>query len=749
MTGMLALLAACAFSQAKILDTLVLEGLTSHQPSIVRNSIGLKEKSEFSAADVQNAVKSLYRLGYFRSVDFFVTRETDSAASLLCKLTEYPTIESIEFGGNKKLKQKDFEEKLTMKKGMVLSDALLFDNVAIIKKLYAQKGYLLAEVTPELVPTQIPGNVLVKLKVDEGTKVVVRKIYFTGNTAFKEGKLKSNFKTKEKKFLWGGDFDRDLYQSHLDSLVLFYNDQGYMDARVVKDSVWYSATRKDLYISIEVSEGKQYFSGDMFFEGNKVIETASLTGTVVMKKGKPFQKSKLETTKEYITNAYREEGYLWVQVKDRPSFRGDTVDVTFEIGENKPAIVKKIDITGNQKTKEKVIRRELKIMPGQKYKQSLMMRSVRDIYQLNFFSNVKPDLKPNEDGTVDLLFDIAEKDNIGQLSLGASYSQVDGLMGTFTTSIPNFRGEGQRLDLNVQYGSITQDYSIGFLEPWAFNTPTSLYGSIFYQKRTYYGDLTQYGFRGNASRRLRWPDDYFSFSVGYDIERQEENDTNQYKYPNGIHLKPKGVLSKVSLSLQRDDTDMPKFPSQGSRFAVSPEIAGLGGDYKYLKTVVTYDWYFPLFWKFVLSTKSKFGLISKLGNMDEINISRFDVFSAGGVWITDGILRGYPERTFGGVYDPKDGLSLFTFSSEVRFPILEQMLYLSAFSDMGNTWGTLQDFNLTDLYPGVGVGMRLDVPMLGLIGFDFGYGLREPNNTNPFGYKPHGWEFHFQIGRGF
>jgi outer membrane protein insertion porin family len=225
MTGMLALVAFCSFSQAKILDTLVLEGLTSHQPAVVRNSIGLREKSEFSAADVQNAAKSLYRLGYFRSVDFFVTKETDSAASLLCKVTEYPSLESIEFAGNKKLKQKDFEEKLTMKKGMVLSDALLFDNVAIIKKQYAQKGYLLAEVTPELVPTQIPGNVLVKLKIDEGAKVVVRKIYFTGNTAFKEGKLKSNFKTKEKKFLWGGDFDRDLYQGHMDSLVLFYNDQ--------------------------------------------------------------------------------------------------------------------------------------------------------------------------------------------------------------------------------------------------------------------------------------------------------------------------------------------------------------------------------------------------------------------------------------------------------------------------------------------------------------------------------------------
>ena len=751
--ALLALLTVASLAGAKLLDTLVVQGLSVQQPSLVRNSIGLREHAEFTAQDIQQAVKNLYRLGYFKSVDFSVTREGDSSASLSLVLGEFPMVEAIELAGNKKIGKKDLEEKMTMKKGSVCSDALVFENVVILKKLYAQKGFLLADIKTETIPTKIPGNVLVKYKFADGPKVVIKKIMFKGNTAFKEGKLKWTFKTKERQFFWGGDFDEEQYKNNLDSLIMFYNDQGYMDARVVRDSMWYGPNKKDLYLSIELSEGKRFLAGDFFFSGNKVIETSTLNSVILMKKGKPFQKSKFDATKEFVTNAYREEGYLWVQVRDRQSFRGDTVDVTFDITEGTPAIVRKIDITGNLKTKEKVIRRELAIMPGQKYKQSLMMRSVRDVNQLNFFSNVKPDLHPNDDGTVDLEFSITEKDNIGQLSLGASYSQVSGIMGTFTTSIPNFRGEGQQLDLNLEYGQYQKDVSVGFTEPWAFNTPTTLSGSIFLVQNNYYnytyGEQTRYGFSGTASRRLKWPDDYFSASVGYDFEWKQDQDTARTLYANGVHLVPQGFQSKLSLTLRRDDTDMPQFPSQGSRLMISPEITGLGGDYKFLKTQLTYDWYFPLFWKFVLCTKSKFAVMNSIDGTGQIHMSRWDAMSAGGSWLVDGIIRGYKQYTFGYVNDPQDGTTLLTLSSELRFPILEQTLYLSLFGDAGNTWPSVSQVSLADLYPGVGLGLRIQVPMLGLLGFDFGWGLRDPGQYRHFGSEMHGFEFGFQMGKGF
>jgi outer membrane protein insertion porin family len=744
-----ALLCFMAQADAKILDTLVIEGLSIHQPSLVRNSISLREKAEFSPSDIQNAVKSLYKTGFFKTVDFFVTKEADSSASLLIKVTENPRCEVVELAGNKKVTKKDIEEKMTLKKGMELSDALLFDNVNIIRKLYGQKGYLLVDITTDVIPTKIPGNVLVKFKISDGPKVVVKKITFTGNAAIKEGKLKSKFKTKEKKLFWGGDFDADQYKNNLDSLILFYNDQGYIDAHVAKDSIWYGENKKDIFIRIDIGEGKRFVTGDFYFTGNKVIETSALSSTVLMKKGKPFVKSKFETTREYVVNSYREEGFLWVQVRDQLSYRGDTVDVTFDITEGRPAIVRKVEITGNAKTHEKVIRREMAIMPGQKYKQSLMMRSVRDVYQLNFFSNVKPDLHPNEDGTVDLLFTITEKDNIGQLSLGASYSALEGFMGTFTTSIPNFRGVGQRLDLSLQIGTRAKDVSLGFMEPWAFNTPTQLTGRIFFQNYTYFNDLTEYGFTGGVSRRLKWPDDYFSASVGYTLEWKQDISADHTPYPNGIRVVEKGVDSKLALTLGRDDTDMPKFPNEGSRFSISPEIAGLGGMYRFLKTSVSYDWYFPLFWKFVLSAKTKYAMLSSIEGKGLMHVSRYDALAAGGVWVTDGVIRGYDDRTFGGPLNPENGVALLTFSSELRFPIIDQMLYFSVFGDMGNTWSHVSDVTMTDLYPGAGLGVRLDIPMLGLLGFDLGYGFKRPGSTDRFKDNANGWKPHFQLGRGF
>jgi outer membrane protein insertion porin family len=382
-----------------------------------------------------------------------------------------------------------------------------------------------------------------------------------------------------------------------------------------------------------------------------------------------------------------------------------------------------------------------------------MMRSVRDIYQLNFFSNVKPDLRPNEDGTVDLDFGITEKDNIGQFSLGAAYSQVEQFMGTMSLSIPNFRGEGEKLDLSTQIGKLNQQLSLTFTEPWAFNSPMSLTGGVSYTNYQWTSGQRQseYGFSGGVGRRLRWPDDYFSVRADYSLMWKDDYDTVTTKYNNGIHLHPIGLSSKVHLTLRRDDTDMPTFPNEGSIFSLEPEIAGLGGSYRYLKTITSCDWYFPIMWKFVLGEHSKFGLINALpGTSNNISISRWDALSAGGVWMIDGQIRGYTDRTFGGINHPEQGKTMLALSSELRFPILEQTLYLSAFADMGNTWATLEQVSMMDLYPGVGLGVRLLVPMLGLMGFDYGYGLRDPAHDNRFGVSARAQpEFHFQMGKGF
>jgi outer membrane protein insertion porin family len=195
---------------------------------------------------------------------------------------------------------------------------------------------------------------------------------------------------------------------------------------------------------------------------------------------------------------------------------------------------------------------------------------------------------------------------------------------------------------------------------------------------------------------------------------------------------------------------MPKFPSQGSRFSISPQIAGLFGDYRFMRTDVSYNYYFPLFWKFVLSAKTLYAQLTPFPGADRMTMTRYDALKGGGVMITDGVIRGYDDETFGGPGQPQNGIALLALTSELSFPILEQMLYFSVFGDMGNTWPRVSDVNLSDLYPGSGLGLRLDIPMLGLLGFDLGYGFRKQgNNDNHFGNETNGWKFHFMMGRGF
>lgn len=776
--AMVSLLAA-SNTEAKTLDTLVVQGLLNpEQTSVVKRRVGLKEGESFEAAQLQEAIKKLYSLGLYRQIEFLVSDETDSSVSLVLRVEEFPVMEKVEIEGNKKIRNDEIEKALTVAEGRTLSDVKIHENKRAIKDLYAEKGFLRAEVEVDTIPTKVPGNVIAKFKIKEGPKVRVAQITFKGNDAIDEAKLKRKFKTKERRFLFGGDFDKELYESHLDSLVLFYNSEGYLDAEVVDDSLWYAENGRDLFIQVEVNEGNQFYRGDFFFSGNKVLEDEQLDAQVALKRGKPFDKDKFLLTMDAVANRYREEGFLWIQVNDRRRFRGDTIDVTFEVSEGVPAVVRKIDIVGNDKTREKVIRREIRLMPGQKYKQSAMMRSVRDIHQLAYFDNVVPDLKPNEDGTVDFVFRVAEKENIGQLSLGAAYSQDAGLVGTFQTSIPNFRGAGQKLDLNLELGKDSRRVAVGFTEPYAFDTPTFLSGNVFYTYRRYdrTGMLTlknsmgedsitvpvpddeieSYGFSGTVGRDLKWPDDYFDIRATYQISKERNTTAFSDSSSSKLTILPSGVLSKLSLTLRRNDFDLPLFPTRGSNFYISPEIAGLGGDYRYLKTTVGFDNYFPLPWKFVLGTRTKFGMINALGS-NKIAIQELDLFSGGGEFYMDAVVRGYDAYSFGGRSllgnrtNYEKGLNMLSLTAELRYPVVDQTLYLALFGDMGNTYSDISDIDLKEMYKGVGVGVRLMIPMLGLLGLDLGYGLDNPATRNSHfddGAMKNA-KFHFIMNRGF
>lgn len=296
--------------KVKILESLDIEGLNNHSSSIVKNALEIRVGSPLTTNDLQESIRRIYDLNLFRSVDFYVISESDSSVKLKLKLEEYPICENVEYEGNKKLKNKDFEEKVTLlKKGQIITDDVLFDLKKRIKELYIEKGYNLAEINTELINSRIPGNAFVKVNIKEGPKVRVVSIAFKGNKEVKESKLARKFKTKEKRW-WRGEFNNDLYRKHLDTLIYYYNDLGYLDAAVVKDSVWYGDSKKDVFIEITVDEGKKYYAGDFFFKGNRIIPTDSLVSKITLKKGKPFKKNLYEMSKYLVENTFREQGFF-------------------------------------------------------------------------------------------------------------------------------------------------------------------------------------------------------------------------------------------------------------------------------------------------------------------------------------------------------------------------------------------------------------------------------------------------------
>jgi len=752
----LLVLGGVAGAEAKILSAIRIEGTLVANPDAVSEAVLLRPGSDFTPSDLQESVRRVYKLGHFRKVDFFVDEEADSSVSLKLVVEEFPIVDKVEFFGNRKIKRKELEEKKLLRFFAPLSDAQLHKSKQTILDMYAEKGYLLAEVDAQVIPTSVPGNVIVKYEIKEGPRVRVRSIVFHGNRDVTARWLSRRFKTKENRWWRSGDFNYDLYRSHLDTLVMQYNDRGLLDAAIEHDSVWYSEDKRDIFIEITINEGRKYFAGDVAFSGNTIIESDTLASKVALSRGRPFRKSQFDMTKYMLETAYREEGYLWVRVEDRRSYRGensDTIDLLFEFTEGRPAIVRKIDIRGNSKTWEKVIRREITLMPGQRYRQSLMAGSQQNIMRLNYFQSAMPDILPNDDGTVDVVFDIAEKDNIGQLTVGAAYSDQDKLTGTFSTAIPNFRGAGQELRLEVQYGNFRKLGTVSFTEPWAFDTPLWLTGTVFADQQVYsyssgrdYDTTMSYGFRVGVGRsRLSWPDNKFRFQSIYQLSHQRAN--RESAQIGDMTIIETGVMSKMRLNVERYDLDIPLFPNEGSRLTVTPEVAGLGGDYRYFKGIVSYENYFRLPAKLVFGSEVKLGAITPI--FGDLKISRDDLFTGGGAY-GDAVIRGYSDWSLGGYrrWSEGDGISMFAVNMSLRYPIIDQQIYLGLFADMGNTWSAISKIDLGDLYRGVGGGLRINLPMIGVMGVDVGYGL-DPIDKSGLKNAPSGVRWHIIMNRGF
>lgn len=752
----LASLVLCQASSAAIIGKVEVSGNRSVNQSLIINMSGLVVGSELRPGTVQEAIKRIYAMNLFSDIQI-EGEEQEDGVKLVIVVKEFPRVKEIEISGNRKIKRQDIDEKLNITAGKVISQVEVKSAVDGIKSLYNERGYLSAQIRSELIQTDTPGEVILSFDIDEGRKVKIKKIYVEGNQAFKASKIRKQMENKQDSWWRGGEFDPDQYDEDKEAIIEFYKKKGYLDAQIVSDSVWYGPDKKNLFIQIDLTEGQKYRFGEVSWEGNKLFASDKLDKLVRFKEGDVYSQEKYDETLGDIYFLYQEDGHLYTQVEDKTTTRGDVVNVTYGITEGVPANVRYVNIQGNTKTKEKVIRRELSLVPGQRFRRSLLMRSLRDVNYLNYFSNVVPDYEVLPSGDIDLIIKVEEKPT-GQIMFGAGYSARDKLVGNIGLGIPNFRGNGQNLSINWDFGKTTQTIQFSFTEPWFRSTPTSVGFDIYQTSRTWYNEYTEKnkGFGLRLGRRLSWPDNYFRVFWRYrweqiEYEVLEQADTTYTARYLAAAEWPRNTAT-TSFTIVRDSRDLPQFATKGSALSWRTEFGAefLGGDFSYHKHVFEASHFQKIFWNFVLATHLKAGV---LDGRDRDSPGIYGEKFAPGGTDPDGMIRGYSDGSIGAI-DPsglteEKGRSVLVYNVELQYPLMEQQMYFLLFADAGNAWPSgmrmrpfaLEHKSNKDLFRSLGLGVRLMIPGMGIIGFDFGYG---------FDYLYQGeWRPHFQFGTTF
>ncbi|MGB9741764.1 MAG: outer membrane protein assembly factor BamA [candidate division WOR-3 bacterium] len=711
-------------------------------PELVIRSSGLTERQVYTItgfrAALADAIRKIYDLGLFSQI----TAETSMVADgvyLNFIVREYPKLKAVDFEGFRRIRKNDLQSRVKIKAGEILTTSKIFDWQKEILTLYKQKGYLLVKVNPVQSQPDSAGEVILTFQIDEGDPVRIRKIEIYGNTQFTDPQIEIKLVNREKTWYRKGMLKEEEFNRDLDRIIDFYKQRGFIDVRVVDYDKKFDRGWVD--INIYLSEGRRYYFGSYSFSGNSVIDSARLTALVRYRPGAIFNIKLAQSTLRDLYGVYSEEGYIYALITPIEKISNDTVHITYEINEGSPAQIRLVKIEGNQQTQDKVIRREISSLPGYTFKRSEVIRSQRDIFNLGFFDDVTVDYRRVDTlGAIDLIYKVKEKSFFGTIGAGITYSAQDKLAGYVELQQPNLFGRGWRSSLKAEKGSKKTDFQFSFTEPWLFDTPTSAGFDISYFTKDY-DYYSKRVLSGGVSFSRPLPLDYtraylsLRLSDGY---VPPASVSTSYR-PSRLFNIYRDTVHKTSflpsLTLTRDSRDYIYNPLTGSVVTYTLDLSFW--DIRFHRHTIDLTQHLPLFWKFGIKGRTRFGYITGFTSSDTIPLS--ERFYPGGTGI-DGI-RGYGESSIG-PHDagfPVGGTMLSIFSFEYRLRLNPQVTFL-AFFDAGNTWNRQEQFSLSDLKRGAGVGVRLEIPMLGLIGFDLGYGF---DKSRP------GWEPHFQLGTTF
>lgn len=692
-----------AFSQPKaqqqpappIIVSVEVVGAEVTSTDLIKSVASILPGTALNTGAIRDATLRLDGLALFDDIAFLV-EEVTGGVKLYISVKERPRLTSITFKGNDKIDNDDLMKVVKLRPGAYISKFIAFDKRNAILRKYADKGYFLTKVEDSLIYNADSSEVALLFNITENEKVKVRSVHIEGEKQMLEKDLVGAMSNRKKGFLKSSNFNRDKYQEDLDKVIAKYHDNGFIDAYLISDSIYVDTAANRVDIFLKTYEGPRYYFGTATFTDNDVYTDQQLSRVLKYHRFDIFDQEKYDESIFEIYSAYQERGHLNIRVIDDKKFEDSIINISYQIIEGLPSKVHLVKITGNLKTKDKVIRRELSVRPGQVFHRSLLMRSLRDVMALNFFTNVVPDVQNLPNGDVDIEIKVEEKQT-GQLNAGAGFSARDRLVGTFGMGIPNFRGNGQALNFNLEFGGRRNSSQISFTEPWMFGRPTLFGADIFQLNREFVNIYTE-GRRGGSIRlgkRLRWPDNFFRVSASYRLEGDRFFDfRDSYIFSNTINtltfdfnqavdttfnLDPNDTTivisttidtvfragaidtlptdtitgsllefgeewqtaSILSLSITRDSRNLPEFATSGSRFryTLSKAGGGLGGFWNYTKHSLEFAQFFHVYKGIALAARMQFAGIKAANDRTILESERL---SPGGTSFV-GVVRGYDD----------------------------------------------------------------------------------------------------------
>ncbi len=741
-----------ADAQTPAVSSIQVLGNVAVSSATILSKIKTRPGQEFSQRELDEDLKRLYATGYFTDIKLDL-RETTEGMAVIFNVKERPIIESIAFEGNRIFKKEKLEKAIGSKVNDFLNPRQVKQDIDEISRLYKDKGYQqikvedVAEVDPET------NYARVKFLINEQFRARIKKISIEGNRAYTRAKILKLVRTKIAGFFRSGIFKPEVLEEDEDRIKIFYQNAGYMDVET-SSSVEYDKKGKWIYITFKIMEGKKYLANEIDISGNTVYKIEEIKKVLKMTQDKPFSQEGLRQDISNIQGLYFDKGYISAEVgvKTQLIENTDRINIIYSIAEHEVAYVEKIDIRGNTKTRDVVVRRELRLHPGECFEGSKLKRSKERLSNLGYFEEINFDIEPGTAPNRKNLIVSVKETKTGEFSFGGGYSSVDQFVGFVEITqrnfdlfnFPYFTGAGQNLRLRAQIGTVRQDYELSFTEPWIFGHPYSFGFDLYQRTREREHDIG-YAFdesrRGWALRLGKEFTDYTRGDLAYRLDKIKISDIDPAVSEDLKKEEGDNTISAVLFRLTQDTRNNIFDPMAGYVASGSIECAGgpFGGDKDFLRYIGTTSWYFAHFEKLVLELRLRGGIVDDFGDSTYVPI--YERFFAGGA----NTIRGYKERRVGpkdaNTGDPIGGEAMLLGTAEYSFPMVENIKG-AVFYDTGNVWAKASDFASGSLKSSVGMGVRIKTP-IGPIKLDFGY----PLDTDP-GEKRSG-RFHFSMGQRF